>query len=821
MKKQTHQFWIAGLVFLCFLAKTALTQAQITSDATLSTQVKATNNLDFTITNGNRLGSNLFHSFREFSVPTGGSASFTNDLDVQNIISRVTGASISNIDGSLKTNGSANLFLINPNGIIFGPNASLNINGSFVASTASHLLFADGTQFSANNPQTPPLLTVSLPIGLQFGQTAEPLQIEGSTLQVPLGQTLALLGGDVFIDGGRLIAPEGRIELGSVAGNSLVSLTPISEGWALGYEGVQNFQDIQVSQAADIDTTGEGHGAIQLRGREIAIANYSIVGGETLGEKPGQPLAIEASESVEVSDSSQLITFTKGNGAASDITIATRRLIVREGGLIEASTFSSGSGGNLTVDASESVEVLGGSRLFSSLNVRSLSTDKDAGNAGTVQISTGKLILRDGGQISTSTIGAGNGGNLTVDASESVEASGRIVVNTVNFPSGLLAETRKAGFIAATGMGGDLIINTQRLVVQDGASISVAAINGSTGQAGRLDINASDSVTVTGTGIDRNSQVVPSTLLAASEGSGSAGDLSINTGTLTVRDRAAVSVSNQGAGNAGNLEITAGELLLDNEGKLTAETTAGQGNINLRSGDLILRRGSQITTNATDRATGGNITINTDNLVAIPKEDSNISANAEDSFGGRVIVNASGIFGTQFRERPTPLSDITASSQLGPQFNGTVQLNTPDIDPNQGLAALPTNVIDPSELIANSCIGRSNRREGKFIITGNGGLPLAPDDPPVAPYQTYQIPTVESASVSRSGEREGDSEASRERSADRSLTTNSLNSTPPTAKPLVEASGWKYGAHGEVILTAQAATVAPDSSLSKPPTCQN
>jgi large exoprotein involved in heme utilization and adhesion len=173
------------------------------------------------------------------------------------------------------------------------------------------------------------------------------------------------------------------------------------------------------------------------------------------------------------------------------------------------------------------------------------------------------------------------------------------------------------------------------------------------------------------------------------------------------------------------------------------------------------------------------------------------------------------------------LSDITASSELGVQ--GTVTINRPDIDPNRGLAALPTNVIDQSELIANSCIGRSNRREGKFIITGNGGLPVMPDDPPVAPYQTYQIPTVQSASVSGSHQPEGDYAphtgiGDREallRSADRSFSTNSLNSTPPTSSAIVEASGWKYGANGQVILVAQAENVAPRSSWSKLPTCKD
>lgn len=792
MKNRTYPYWIGYLFSLYFLTQTDLTQAQISSDGTLSTQVITTNNQEFTIINGNRVGSNLFHSFKEFSVPQGGAAIFANAPDVNNIISRVTGTSISNIDGFLKTNGFANLFLINPNGIIFGNNASLNINGSFVASTASSLIFADGTQFSATNLQTPPLLTVSVPIGLQFGQIAQPIQIEGSTLGVLPGKTLALLGGNVLIKGGILAAPAGRIELGSVASNSLVSLNPISEGWAFGYEGVQNFQDIQVSQAAVIDTSGEGNGAIQLRGKKIAIAENSQVAGTTEGGNVGQPLTIKASDSVEVVNNSNLGTFTQGTGSAGDIAIATRRLIVRDGAGIDASTSGSGQGGNLTVDASESVEVLGDG-LFTDLGTRSIGVNQNTGNAGTVQISTKNLILRDGGRISTSTRTTGNGGTLRVDASESVEASGRAVLD-INLPSGLFAQTSKLGFIAASGNGGNLIINTQRLLVQDGASISTAAINASTGKAGTLDINASNSVTVTGTGIDRNGKIVPSTLLATSEGSGSAGDLRINTNKLTVRDGAAVSVASTGSGRAGNLEITSGIVLLDNQGKLTAETTAGEGNINLRSLNLILRRDSAITTNATgNNITGGNITIDAKNgfIVAVPAENSDISANSADFRGGNVTINAYGIFGTQFRNAPTLESEITATG-ANPSLNGNVQIITPLLDPTRGLVKLSSDVVDQSRLIAQGCPAS---RGDVFIITGRGGLPPLPSEA----LRSNQTATLNW--VTLEPERRG-------------RITKVSNSKLPNQ--IVPATGWVINDKGEVTLIA-AANTTPQSLT--PTTC--
>lgn len=810
MKKQNYYFWITGLLSLCYLLKTDVTQAQVTSDGTLSTQVQTTNNSDFSINNGNRVGNNLFHSFREFSVPTGGSATFANDVDVKNIFSRVTGSSISNIDGLLKTNGSANLFLINPNGIIFGSNAQLNIGGSFVASTASKLLFADGTQFSATNPETPPLLTVSVPIGLQFGQTAQPIQIEKSNLQVLPGRTLAMLGGDVFIKGeGQtfpdqpiygLIAPAGRIEVGSVAANSLVSLTPIAEGFALGYEGVQNFQDIRLFQAALINTDGEGSGAIQLRGRRIAIADNSRVGGLTEGEKPGQPLTIEASESLELSNFGFLSSLTGGTGSASDITIKTRRLIVQVG-VIETSTASSGSGGNLTVNASESVDIRAGEDFFGRLAVRTFGAEEDAGDAGTLQISTKRLILRDGGQISTSTLSEGRGGTLIVNASESVEASGRSVVNTVSgdrdFPSGLVSESTTSNNFVISGNGGNIIINTPRLVVQDGASISVASIDVSTGQAGSLEVNASDSVTVSGTGINAKGQVVPSSLLGVSEGSGGAGELRVNTRTLTIRDGAAISVSNTGSGTTGDLQITANNLLLD-RGKLTAETTGSQGNINLQAGNIILRRGSQITTNATgSNIIGSNITINTDLLTAL--ENSDISANSQDFRGGNVQINASGIFGTEFRNTNTPFSDITATG-ANSQLNGIVQINTPDVDPTSGLVELTVDVVDPTSLIATGCPAT---RGNSFTVTGRGGLPSLPSEL-LRPNNTVSVDWVT-----------GNSQEQR-------TISSTTNYPPPTTQKnpeIVEATSWGRNNKGQVVLISSTPNVTANSNSLVKPLC--
>ncbi|RUT08797.1 hypothetical protein DSM106972_008500 [Dulcicalothrix desertica PCC 7102] len=195
--------------------------AQINPDTTLpnNSSVRLEGNTNI-IEAGTTQGGNLFHSFSEFSVPNGSTAFFNNTLDVQNILARVTGNFISDINGSIRSLGKANLFLINPNGIIFGQNARLDVGGSFLATSASGIKFADGFEFSAKSSQPTPLLSISVPIGLQFGANPGSIQVRGNgkgarnlnspiintqdALRVQPDKTLALVGGDINLEGATL-----------------------------------------------------------------------------------------------------------------------------------------------------------------------------------------------------------------------------------------------------------------------------------------------------------------------------------------------------------------------------------------------------------------------------------------------------------------------------------------------------------------------------------------------------------------------------------------------------------------------------------------
>jgi large exoprotein involved in heme utilization and adhesion len=349
-----------------------------------------------------------------------------------------------------------------------------------------------------------------------------------------------------------------------------------------------------------------------------------------------------------------------------------------------------------------------------------------------------------------------------------------------------------------TGAAGDVRIDAGRLIVRDGAYVEASTFEA--GKGGTLTVTA-DEMVLSGIGVDGTF----SGLYASSEGSGAAGDVRIDTGQLIVQDGARVNVSGIGSGRAGNLNINADSVALDNDGSFRATTAAGdRGNIDLRSNSLILRRGSNITTNATGEATGGNITLNTGVLAAL--ENSDINANAEQRFGGQVRINAQAIFGTQFRAAPildTPQSDITATSAAGPLFSGEVTINTPDVDPSSGLIELAQNFVDVSGLIVDRCAAAI--QGSSFAITGRGGIAPGPHEP--FSGEAFLVDLVTLPSDSTQSQRVTIQTAQEEvgdKSSDRRI---------------IEATGWIINEKGQVVLTASTANITPHNNWLTPPPC--
>ncbi len=801
--KKSAGFWSILAAFPILLVPN-LTLAQIVPDATLpvNSQVTFQEATDL-IEGGTTRGTHLFHSFSEFSIPSGRTAHFDNAPNIQTIFTRITGNSISEIDGLIRANGTADLFLLNPNGIVFGPNAALDIGGSFLGTTADSVQFADGFEFSASNPQVNPLLSVTVPVGLQIGTNHPPgtIQVQGANLTVKTGETLGLLGGDLTIAGngnpletsltagGFPLAvvdgisipttPGGRIELGSILYGS-VAIDKNEHGFSLNYSELENLGNIQLINGATLNTSGTGSGEIAIQGRFVRFVGSRILSLNT-GNLPGENIRINATESfilvgtgnfVErfqqlarinsspVDFQNGIYSVSFGSGDSGNILIESPRVFAEKGAFIASSTTGAGQGGSISVNALQSVEMnasayLSGNRLGST------------GNAGDIRINAGSLRFTNLGLALAGTAGSGDGGIIEVNVIETAE-----FIGTNEFL--LLSALNNTGLSTATlsnANSGGVRLTAKRMVFRDGAAIGASNFNG-TGAGGNIEVLASESIEFDGaspTGLFRSG------LYARGGGTGRSGNVSVVTDMLSVRNGALITVGGIERARAGNIEISATFIALENDAILTASAQSGdRGNIFLDADNIQLRGNSVITTNATGDATGGNISIRTQTLTAL--ENSDISANSVGSFGGQVNINAQGIFGTQFRPFPSDqTSDITATSERGAEFSGIVTLNTPGLDPTAALVPLETSFLDPSGQIATDCQGNEN----SFTVVGRGGIPGSPTDP----FSETRILTDLGSSQH-----------------ERSITPQSR--TPTATDEYLEATQWQRNERGQVILVA-------------------
>ncbi|MEH1816012.1 MAG: S-layer family protein, partial [Nostoc sp.] len=492
--------------------------------------------------------------------------------------------------------------------------------------------------------------------------------------------------------------------------------------------------DFSLSEGAQLEASTYGVGnagnvtvgaldAISLAGNAYILSTV-----EAGGVGKGGNIDINAT-SLSLTDGAQLLTITRGASATQPA--------------------GRGDAGNVNILVTGAVDIAGEKNDFPS-GIRSNVGTGTVGNGGNIFIDSGSFSLRDGAVLTASTFGQGNAGNVTVIAKDAVTVSR--TSQESKFSSALFTSTDST----STGKGGDITVNTNIFRLSDGALLDARtrnnqkggditvnanvfeALNGgqlttttsSNGYAGKITVNATDKVIISSSDSSYSDRIVKFPERVANIGA--------NSGLF---------VSSTGSGITGDIEINSPEITLDNQGKLNAESASGNGgNINVNSNLLLLRRGAEISTNAGTAekgGDGGNININSKFLIAVPEENSDISANAFTGTGGNIQINSQGIFGIESRPKLTERSDITASSELG--VSGVTNINTPDNSSIQNsFTGLSPNVIDTNALIANSCISRGTKRqENSFHITGSGALRYTPGDVLTSAYTTGDVRSVE------------------------------------------------------------------------------
>jgi filamentous hemagglutinin family protein len=678
------------VVFGGILGGGGLVLAQIEPDGTLGTEITRDviirDILSDRIDGGTVRGANLFHSFEVFNVLAGRGVYFSNPDGIANILSRVTGNDPSEILGRLGVLGEANLFLINPNGILFGPNASLDIEGSFFATTADAIRLGNTGLFSATEPATSNLLAVNPSAFLFNAIAAQPILNQSQAaslisqpnsnggspgLQVRAGQTLGLIGGDVRLEGGNLTAAGGRIELGSVASVGEVSLSQMGNRFVLGYDSIAEFGDISLSEKAFVDASGEGGGDVQIRAARLGMRQGSFIFADTLGASPGGEVLVKTTESVTLSEGSRLTAEVVGTGTGGNLTIDTPRLLVQGRAVVSASTYDAGDAGNLTLETGELLVSQGGFiavATFGEGNGGELTVNANqielidsgvlasvgpnaTGDGGDVTISTQGLRIKDGANLSASTSGKGNSGDLTVRATDKIEVMGS--------PQGNSSTIRAQVNSGAKGNGGNLTLETGELLVSQGGQISVSTLG--EGNGGQLNVNATQ-IELIGTNPINNR--FPNGLFASvgDNATGTGGNVTVSTQGLRIKDGANLSASTSGKGNAGNLRVVATDRIevmgsgpQGNASSIRAQVEldakGNGGNLTLETGELLVSQGGQISVGTLGEGNGGQLNVNATQIELIGTNPINgapsglfarVELNAKGS-GGNVTISTQGL----------------------------------------------------------------------------------------------------------------------------------------------------------------------------------
>ncbi|MBE9060868.1 filamentous hemagglutinin N-terminal domain-containing protein [cf. Phormidesmis sp. LEGE 11477] len=724
--------------------------AQVSADTSLSTRVEVSNGSTFTITDGQQAGENLFHSFSEFSVPTGAEAIFAPDASVGRIISRVTGGNLSTIDGTVEVRGNADLFLLNPSGILFNDNAQLKLEGSFVGSTASSISFTDGFVLPTAQTSAAPLLTVSAPIGLQMTPASDEITARNSGhhlsfsdpitdqlitrmpnngLSAGAGRTMAFLGNRINFEGGIATADSGNIELASVTeGNVHISFD--SNQIALDTSTVERFSHISMTQQALVNTSGTGNNGVHLWGDLIELSDSSIVLVQNQGSQSGSELSVTATEAVKLAGitsdgslGSGFFSEASSTGNGPQINVSAPQMSM-QGGDIRSVTTGSATGGELSLQIADRVEA---DRFWLSDSVSKGSIisaqTSGTGQAGNIDLETERFILSNGGLLSSYANGAGDGGAVNLTNLRSLELMAQRQV-----PRPSVISSASLG----NGNGGRLYIQAEQVTLLGSGVISSSTYGA--GNAGDVVIDATEFVEINGDqpGADITSQIsstserfgqefVRRALRLPTVPSGDAGSVEINTAQLSVINNADLSVSNDGTGNAGNITASAAEITIAQAGNITATTRSGEGGeLDLTGRDVILLRNlGLISSEAGGTGNGGNIILRSPVVLGV--ENSDIVANAFQGDGGRITIESIAILGLRLRDALTPGNDITVSSQFG--TSGTVETSVLVSNPSDGTVSLSDDVVEVDQQVAAGC---SQQQANQFITSGRGGIPVSP-----------------------------------------------------------------------------------------------
>jgi filamentous hemagglutinin family protein len=548
---------------------------------------------------GTQMGGNLFHSFSQFNLVMGESATFSGPNSISNIFARVTGG-VSSIDGAIKSNISgANLFLINPAGVLFGGHASVDVQGSFTVSTANYVKLGNNGRFDATTPSN--TILTSDPVSAWGFLTdkpkgitpLDPLNVDDvARFNVAPGGTLSFIGGNVALNYGEFSAPGGRLELAaySKAGEYSAVLNSTRGG------GNIDLNHFQSSLTGGLD--GFTGGSVCIRGGQLKMVNASRVAADTTGSGRGGDFDVRTGRKTVIKNNSGLLTSTSGGGRAGNVSIRAGRLRMEADGT---------TGSLATVTSTATAQ------------------------AGRVSVHAGKFLIADGAKLVSSTNGAGRASVVAVDSGD-LTIRGRITA-TLNDGTGIFADSSSSG---AGGTGGDIHIHTDSLSITNCGQI--ASNTSGLGLGGNVDVVARNvfisaanvPLTLSGGGTPFQTGIFADTEFGGLGGRG--GDVHVTADHIGIFDGGLISTKSRGQGGGGDTFIDAGvlEIARGSSGFFTGlaadsalpDLPSGRGgNVTVHADTVRVSDGGQISANTFGTGDGGSVLVEADEIELVGRPD--------------------------------------------------------------------------------------------------------------------------------------------------------------------------------------------------------
>ena len=724
--------------------------AQIAIDDTLDTPAqtlsKIDQNYDIKETYGKVIGNNLFHSFSDFNVGTGETAMFTGSTPVTNILARVTGGNASSINGSIDTitnYSKANFFFINPNGIIFGEKASLNIGGATTFSTADYIKLDGTVQFDATNPNDPPLTTAP-PEAFGFLEAnAGDLMINKSELSV--SQPISLIARDIEIDGGSIASSGSRITLVSTRSEGEVALDATSVS---GDVDVQTFTELGNIKITDSSISNPGFnpfgpemrgGRLVAHAKNLTLDNSSIISANSASLETGRSIEIN-SESLDVINGSVISTLTI-HRTGGDIELNVGDLSILSGSRVNTFTVGPGDGGNIVIGLGDmpttSVRLQGEETAISAQRSLPLFFPPGllgTGSGGNIVLNTQNLDIASGATINTATNASGSGGKVSITANT-------IVLDR----TGSSSATGISSLTVSEGASQGIEIESERIELNGGAQINATSFV--TGLGGDISLKAR---TIS---IDGNAATVeePSGVLSQSSFSGNAGQIEIEVDNLELHGESRISTTTDGAGNAGQIIIrgfngakadvvvvSGAGSVIDSQTQDAENPEAGNaGEIRILSRRLEIADGGAITTLTSSNGDAGQVVIDVDDIRMSGGQSGPASEIASQTLGpakgGDITIRGSDL-------QLNGMAQITTESEIDAAGDaGNIDINVNNLMLNDGAAIENSNdgdgkggnitlSVDRDVILKDSLITARSVGDGGNIFIDSKGLVLNNSD---------------------------------------------------------------------------------------------